>query len=155
MDTSKSINDPWSVIHYEVTMYWGTRKAIDIVSKLPDGDVIRNAVVESLILHTRILTDILLSKGKSSDDILLKNIMPDWVMRDGHDMLQQSRNAYGKTNIPNSPCWVINKMLAHPTILRTNNFDYSVTLNKIEPIIFKILHALSTITRRPRLFPYE
>lgn len=144
MRMNKSTNDPWSVIHYEVLMYWGTRKAIDIVMKMPEGDVIRNAVTDSLVLHTRSLIEFLLSKGKYPDDILLIKLLPNWVALEGKEYLQKLKDAYGGTNIQNSPCWVINKMLAHPTIFRTYRFDYGSTMNKVDPIVFDILQSLST-----------
>jgi hypothetical protein len=149
------INDPWSVVYYEVLMYWGTRNVIHQVLRLPDEAVIRNAVVESMVLHTRILIDILLSKGtEKSDDIRLKAILPNWVAKEGKDLLKQLSDVYGKWNIPNSPCWVINKMLAHPTKFRTSSFNYTDTLRKVDPVVYEILQALSKRTRRPALFPY-
>lgn len=155
MKVTKTVNDSWQVVYYEVQMYWGTRQVIQSVSKLADVVVIRNAVVESMVLHTRILIDILLSKGtEESDDIRLNDLLPNWVDKEGKDLLDRLRDAYGKWNIPNSPCYIINKMLAHPTKLRTSSFNYTDTLRKVDPVVFEILQALSKRTRRPALFPY-
>ena len=152
-------DDPWIVFDYELQMYFETRNLSKYFSAKSPLDVIntinKNAVVESLILHTRIMTDILVSKGLQNDDIVLKDLLPDWCNSEiGMTLITKLDNAYGKANKKDSPCWVINKMLAHPTRWRTDRFEYGSSLRQIEPLIFEILSEIETIINRPTLSYY-
>jgi len=152
-------DDPWIVFDYEIQMYFETRNLLRHLSLNKPNDVIntitKNATVESLLLHTRIVTDILISKGSEKDDIVLKNLLPEWCNSEsGKTLIDKLKAAYGKRDEDNSPCWIINKMLAHPTRWRTDRFDYSKPLNKIEPLIFDVLSGIEQVTHRPKLI-YE
>jgi hypothetical protein len=75
-------NDPGVVFDYEIYMYFGTRRTLLWVNEQLDKEspwemllksslhmlTIRNSVVESMIPHTRIVTEILISKRKYKDD---------------------------------------------------------------------------------------
>jgi hypothetical protein len=92
---------------------------------------IRNAIVESALLHIRQLADILLSRGKHSDDINFNKMVPNWKP----SLLDQLVQVYGDQKTINSPCWIINKMLAHPTTQRSDSYDYTHLFNRIAPLI--------------------
>jgi hypothetical protein len=64
-------NDPWVVFDYEVSMFKETLTFGKTQVALPLPQYILNAITESLLLHTRILVDILISKSSDSDDITL------------------------------------------------------------------------------------
>jgi len=101
------------------------------------------------------MTDILISKGSDNDDITLRALLPEWCnSENGKILIEKLRNAYGKRNEKDSSCWVINKMLAHPTRWRTDRFDYSKPLRQIEPIIFEVLSEIEKVTHRPILVYY-
>jgi len=61
----------WEVYEYEVSMFNHMLQfgATVEYQKLPQP--MRNAIVESMLLHLRILVDILLSRGSGNDDINL------------------------------------------------------------------------------------
>ena len=89
--------------------------------------VLQNAVVESLVLHTRILTDILLSKKGGTDDIVLSDLLPGF----SSPVLAKLADTYGKRDIEKSPCWQFNKMLAHPTKHRSSSHEYLPALRAV------------------------
>ena len=54
-----SVTDPWDIVGYEVGMFRGTLTVLSQHLHLLTTRVLRNAVVESAVLHTRILCDVL------------------------------------------------------------------------------------------------
>ena len=76
-------------------------------------------MVESAVLHARILCDILLSRTNADDDIRLTELhLPGDVdpVSDKVDkkLLDQLAADYGNRRLSGTPCWEFNKMLAHP-----------------------------------------
>jgi hypothetical protein len=143
-------DDPWIVFDYEIQMYFETRNLSRHLKTKDPRDIIniiiKNAAVESQLLHTRIVTDILISKSSEDDDITLKELLPEWYnLQNGKALIEKLKNTYGKRNEKDSPCWVINKMLAHPTRWRTDRFDYGKSMRQIEPLIFEILSEIGKI----------
>jgi hypothetical protein len=158
-DKRNADDDPWIVFDYEIQMYFETRNLLRHLSTKDPNDVInritKNATVESLLLHTRIMTDILISKSSENDDITLRDLLSEWCnSENGRTLIEKLKNAYGKRNEKDSPCWIINKMLAHPTRWRTDRFDYGKTMRQIEPLIFDILSEIERVTHRPILVYY-
>ena len=156
---NKNSHQPLVVFEYEVRMYFGTQIPLQVVNHVPivnpPATIITNALVESRILHTRQIVDILISKSNKDDDIRLEDILPNIDIQPEIELLiKELKDIYGTNTKVNSPCWTINKMLAHPTKHRTNSFNYGQTLNQIDPTIKKILKLLSIRTRRPSLFPF-
>ncbi len=103
--------------------------------KLP----IQNAVVESLLLHLRILVEILLSKGSDADDIKLTDLLPGFTS----PLIEKLRVDYGTRAAVGSPCWTLNKMLAHPTHLRSNSYNYDPVLSVMLPTIWPLLDEIA------------
>jgi hypothetical protein len=140
-------NNPWVVFDYEVDML---RNMCEL---LRNGNLqyaalsrhVQNAVVESAILHTRNLIDILLSKSKDADDIQLQDLVPAAYESSKLAALQSE---YGDRKTANSPCWAFNKKLAHSTKHRTDTYDYSPHLCAVVPLIFKLVDEIEQ--HRPR-----
>ncbi len=125
----------WEVVHYEIEMLENLQKI-----KLPLIDenslkTLKNAIAESMVLHTRILIDIIISKGFNNDDIFLKDLIPGYQS----DYIEKLKVAYGSNNKKDSPCWEFNKLLAHATSNRSTGHDYSPSLSKVIPLIEKII----------------
>jgi len=160
--TRHASEDPWVVFDFEVEMYFETTRAFTWVKeqlRAPNAPpvflILRNTVTESIVLHTRVLVDILISKIKDQDDISLNKLSPEWCESPkGKELIKNLSMAYGNAQSVDSPCWVINKMLAHPTNHRANYFDYGSYLNKINGPIFQILLELCTVTNRDILRYY-
>lgn len=154
----KSNEDDWGVFDYEVQMYFETRSIYDTLkanSKDLNAKIIDNALVESMVLHTRILVDLLISKGRGNDDIKLESLLPRWCESElGKQLIYDLEAAYGKNDIENSPCWVFNKKLAHPTQHRTSSHNYYPALKNVAPHELKILVEIVKINRRPILAHY-
>ena len=102
------------------------------------------AVLESALLHLRILTDILLSRGTKSDDINLSLLLPGFTPTD----LGQLETAYGGPKVTGSPYWTLNKMLAHPTTNRSDSHDYKDLLNTMCPIVGSLIDEISAERNR-------
>ncbi len=130
--------DPqWVVFDYEVMMFRSMRALLE------NGNheyallshPLKNAVTESALLHTRQLADILLSRGSQPDDITLQTLLPGFSPL----RLASLREYYGDNQTPDSPCWTINKRLAHATSHRKDSFDYSSLLNGLVPLVENVL----------------
>ena len=67
--------DVWRVLDYEVQMFLGTEE-IRSSFQIKDAatHLTRNALVESSLLHIRILADLFLSRGTQPDDINLAQL---------------------------------------------------------------------------------
>jgi hypothetical protein len=143
---NNSSTELWKVLDYEVYMYFETRDTAKSLRGDPQDikvATIKNALTESMVLHTRIMVEILISKDYGKDDIKLRDLLPDWCnSQDGKFLIDQLKTAYGKPNETNSPCWVFNKMLAHPTQQRADSYDYKPTLTQIESHVLNILKEI-------------
>jgi hypothetical protein len=141
MNASCLPNDPWVVFNYEVDMFH------NLCQLLATGDsqyqelpyYIKNAIVESAVLHTRIMVDILLSRGTKPDDINLSALAPGFTCPE----IDQLSEKYGNYNTKNTPCWIFNKMLAHATGQRRDSFDYSSQLTLLVPLISNIVNQVN------------
>lgn len=128
-------NDLWVVFDYEVSMFQGliSVNVQQVATSLPL--CVQNALAESLLLHARILIDILLSRGKNSDDITLRKLLPDFTS----PKIASLKNLYGNSKTPNTPCWTLNKKLAHASHLRSESHDYTALVQKLAPTILHLV----------------
>ena len=101
--TSSSSNSlsAWMVLDYEIWMFLGTRhlRRHSFTGKEPEAQLVRNSLVESSLLHIRILADIFLSRRTYPDNIYLRDLGLDNLVEDDTfskeiDALDQ---AYGKS----------------------------------------------------------
>lgn len=158
-DNRNASDDPWIVFDYEIQMYFETRNLLRHLKNKDANNLInlitKNATVESELLHTRIMIEILISQGSENDDITLKDLMPKWYSTENAKLLiGKLKNIYGKRDEKDSPRWILNKMLAHPTKWRTDRFDYGQVMRKIEPVVFEILSEIEKFAGRPVLTYY-
>jgi hypothetical protein len=140
--------DPWEVVTYEAWMLFGLCRILEGETFNVNPDVAKNAVVESVCLHTRIFVDILLSKDSGKgDDIRLNQLLPGFQ----HSAVDQLRAAHGdgKPDQPPVPwpCWTLNKMIAHPTLKRGNSHDYTDVIKKLLPFIEEVWREIESYHR--------
>ena len=136
-------NNSWDIFEYEVKMYIGTRRLLENSNQ--ESEIIKYALAESALLHTRVLADILLkqSKGDDGDDIILSDLVPNWEsVKELRAVLGELKIIYGGRKIANSPYWTLNKMLAHATSLRQRSHVYTELLSKIDPVILLALKEI-------------
>jgi hypothetical protein len=141
----------WEAFEYEVEMFFETR------SRIPGADdrIAKNALVESALLHTRILVDTLLSKPRELDDITLKGALPSTQWPDGlKAALEQLAAKYGLRNQEGLPCWTLNKRLAHLTAKRGPSWEYAPLLRELDPLIASVLAKVLPCLSRPALVRY-
>jgi hypothetical protein len=62
--------------------------------------------------------------------------------------------AYGGPKVVNSPCWTLNKRLAHLTSVRGDRFDYTPLYTVLVPRVRTMLHEVAVLTQRPVLSHY-
>ena len=129
--------DPWRVFDYEVDMFEKTLGLCRCDALKSFDHPIPNAVLESLLLHTRILCDILLSRGRDPDDIKLKGLLPGFASSE----IKKLELAYGKSDMKDTPCRHLNKRLAHASIVRSaaDYFDHSPWLSQFLPVLLGTL----------------
>lgn len=135
--TSAAASHPWEVLDYEADMFYAMWSLLR-----PDHQGyaildlhIRNAVVESALLHLRQLAAILLSEGDAPDDINLSDLLPGFQPA----RVDELKRAYGERGQANTPRWIINKMLAHPTSRRGRTYDYTRLLNQLAPLLDHVI----------------
>jgi hypothetical protein len=119
----------WTVYEYEVGMFRSTlalckSDTLRWFFSLP----VNNAVIESMLLHTRIIVDIVVPRD--SRDLNLDTLLPGFVPPSRAAL----EKAYGDDKPP-TPHWTLNKMLAHPTFDRKESYDYMPTMKTLEPLI--------------------
>jgi hypothetical protein len=100
---------------------------------------IQNAIVESMLLHLRILVDILLSRGSGNDDINLTDLLPGFKS----SLVAQLKTAYGDSKTVDCPCWHLNKRLAHPTQIRSSSYNYDHVLHALGPLVMQLLDEIA------------
>jgi hypothetical protein len=150
--TNNTIEKAWRILYYEVLMFLG----LDYIrSNLVEGGndvlLIRNALVESSLLHIRILTDVFLSRGKQPDDINLEQLGFDTNSIEPKlaEKIDALKIAYGEPNDRSSNCWTINKRLAHPTTHRTEGYDYSDLFASLNDPLKEIIEHIYDCAKRP------
>lgn len=119
----------WTVYDYEADMFKGMYPHCrsDVVA----SRYIKNAITESLLLHTRNLVDILLSRDSEPDAINLKTLLPGFTLTKHAELA----GIFGSRKVEKSPCWTLNKMLAHSTNVRSEGFDYTTMMEQLRPVI--------------------
>lgn len=157
-DSMSNIKDKaWRILDYEVQMFLGIsylRSHLKVEGGA-EAQLIRNALVESSLIHIRILTDMFLNKGKQPDDIKLEQLGFDVKSIEATFVgkLDVLRRAYGESSDPTSNCWVINKRLAHPTTHRTKGYDYNILFASMDEPLRKIIEYIYDCEKGPLPFP--
>jgi hypothetical protein len=128
----------WVVYDFEEDMFKRTlRLSTGECNKFPHP--IPNAIVESMLLHLRILVDILLSRGSGNDDINLTDLLPGFKS----PLVDLLKTTYGSSKKVGSPCWNLNKRLAHPTQVRSSSYNYSHLLKDLAPVVLRLLDQIA------------
>ena len=156
-DSSNSItSSAWTVLYYEVEMFLGTRH---LIKNLTCGDLqtarlLNNALLECSLLHTRILADIFLSRNRNRypDDISLDDL---GIEIDGRckNLVNSLEEAYGNGKTKNSKCWIINKMLAHPSNYRSDKFNYAEVFEALDGPIIALIKEIFSLS--DRIIPFN
>lgn len=129
----------WVVYDYEVDMFKQTWEMCSTGARNRFPHPIPNAISESLLLHLRILVEIFLPGGVEPDDIKLADLLPKFRS----PLIEELRSKYGNSRTVGSPCWTLNKMLAHPTQLRSNSYNYDQVLKVVLPLILPLLDEIA------------
>jgi len=154
-ESSSEINAKvWRILDYEVQMFLGIDYVRSHLQVKGNAQLIKNALVESSLLHVRILADIFLSRGKQADDIDLEQLgfSTDSIEPILVEKVNALAVAYGKANDPTSNCWILNKMLAHPTKYRTEGYDYSKLFAVLDEPLRAIIEYIYDCAKRPPPF---
>jgi hypothetical protein len=131
----------WVVYDYEIGMFNEMRGACALGVGSMFQQPIANAIIESMLLHLRILVEILLSGGldPDGDNIKLTDLLPTFKS----PLIEVLRDRYGNRRTPGSPCWTLNKMLAHPSRLRSHTYTYDPVLKVLLPALLPLLDEIA------------
>lgn len=130
----------WKVYDFEVDMFTEMLRIGTTVECQRFPELVQNAIVESMLLHLRILVDILLSRGyRKNDDINLTDLLPSFKS----SVVAQLKTAYGDASTVDCPCWHLNKRLAHPTQIRCSPYSYDDLLHALIPIVRQLLAEIA------------
>jgi hypothetical protein len=141
MNADADQQSPWVVYDYEVGMFRDMHGACALGVGSTFQQSIANAIVESMLLHLRILVEILLSRGPDpdGDNIKLTDLLPGFKS----PLIQELGNRYGNRGTPRSPCWTLNKMLAHPSRFRSYTYTYDPVLKVMLPVLLPLLDEVA------------
>ncbi len=132
-------------------MYFGTREKI--IEPTAHDQILKNAIVESAIVHARILCDIFRSKDSQlGAGILLKNLFPDWRsnserLKELKSKVKDLRRAYGD-NTAGSPCQIFHQKALHADEARYPSFqgyDYADQFKILDPVIRGVVDAIEAL----------
>lgn len=132
--------DKWATFEYERAMFYELLKAADRenLEKLKLPRCLRMAAAESLLLHMRVLAELILSLGTHDDDLGLEELLPGFTPTG----LQELKDRYGTSSENSKPHWIINKLMAHPTLLRESSYDYSQVVEVLAPALMRCLDEI-------------
>ena len=138
----------WHIIAYEVWMYFGTRTRMK--PPIIDDNILKNATVESAIVHARILCDIFRSQG---GDISLKKLFPDWEsdsdrLKNLKSKVKDLRRAYGDGQTEGSPYQIFHQKALHADQAKYPSFqghDYADQFKVLDPVIRGVVDAIEAI----------
>jgi hypothetical protein len=133
-----AIGDEWTVFKYEWDMAVGLAAYLQPDPHAKRDPILTNAIAECMVLHSRILIEILLSHGSQPDDINPSKLIPGFESRH----IASLETAYGENRTENSPRWQFNKLLAHATTHRGEKHDYVDAINAVWPHILKIMQDI-------------
>jgi hypothetical protein len=146
----------WDIFDYEWMQFdelWKHFQAGDH-QRLPLA--IRNAMVESAVLHLRIVMEMLEDEPEKPDDYWLTDLI---AIADKPAGLPALIDAYNNettyaplvvaelggdpgTNMKKSPRWQINKLMFHPTKKRATEHDWTPILNILGPHLGPVIQDL-------------
>ena len=149
-------DNPWIVLDYEVLMFLGTSHVRENLQggNGPNTQIIRNSLVESSLLHIRILADIFLDRCKYSDDIGRNKLNINFEEGKLSEKIKVLADKYGNSRDENSNCWIINKRLAHPTIHRSDSYNYAKVFNSLETPLKDLIKCVYALKNRKVPFPF-
>lgn len=134
----------WEVTRYEFNMHESLLEGPPF-----SPHVMRNAVTESVVLHARQLCEIFLCRSSEGDNINLAHLVPATEQSARlKELITELERKYGSRRQQQSPCWVFNKMLMHPTDVRTDGYNYEPALNAVRPVLKDIVAEIESITGR-------
>jgi hypothetical protein len=127
---------PLETVEYEAGMFFGALEILRDRPELLAELVLKNAVVEDVVLHARSLCGVFLDEPRD-DDIGLSTLFPDLRTNPGYTKLSDSvsrlRTIYGESKTPGSHRHRFNKMVMHSTVIRGAYGLYDKPLSEIEP----------------------
>jgi hypothetical protein len=131
----------WLVASYEIDMHE------TLLDGLLSPDALRNALTESIVLHARQLCEIFLSYSGHSDNIKLFDLVPIDSQSDRlKRLIAELRKEYGNASTRDSPRWVFNKMLLHPTKNRFDRYNYKPALEQVRPLLKEIIAEIESLS---------
>ena len=119
-----------------------------LLARLDENDtsVLHDAVLESALLHTRILAEFLLSRGRKPGDIRLEDALPQFKIEQEH-RIRELKKIWGP-NRKGTPCWELNKKLVHFTDQRVARHDYSRFVKRVLPSMERLMLPLNVVLQK-------
>jgi hypothetical protein len=146
--TTTATDDLWGSLEYEVWMYGETRRLLR--ANRPGQESLQYAIVESALLHARVLTEALIDQGKRPTDLRLADVLPESARSDDlRTAIGELEKAYGTQGHEGDPCWHLNKRVMHLTKNRTPSFDFKEPVfAKLDPLVERVVRLISRDTGR-------
>jgi len=118
-------NEHWNIYDYEIDQLFAMVELLGSQNSIRHfvGRNLHNAIVESAIIHARIITDIYLGTAYQ-DDLKVTDLVPSFTS----DRIEDLVNFYGASHDLHSPRHAVNKRFAHPSKIRGTEYDYASLL---------------------------
>lgn len=142
--------ESWEAVEYEYMMYFRSkaRKA-----ERPADQVFKNAMVESQLVHARMLADFLIIEQKKQfglDDVTLKDLIP--AVRDEiRAEIDEFASKYGKQHDDGTLCWQLNKLIVHLTHHRAGSGNHNALFEALELALEPVLRLVAAKSQRAAL----
>ena len=137
----------WEIFDYEKEMFFGlqeiNRKKLNAIvdNQVMNPKLLTNAIVESKLLHLRILIEIIINEdNRYPDNIKLGSLIDN--LEDQKDLLDARKDlnaSYGNGKDKKSPRSKINKRLMHPAMCRGESYDYDDVIEELRPTLVKVI----------------
>ena len=99
---------------------------------------VKNAVVESCILHCRNVCDIFLSRGQPREDIRLDDLLPGF----DDPSLNALKEVYGLRSWTGNIAHTLHYQALQPWMGRSTGCEYGPILARIHPLILAVIEAI-------------
>lgn len=115
--------------------------------------VMKGALTESAVLHARTLCELFANpEGKFDGDLQLSHLLPDWDWGKSeykalNALLAALEKVYGHYSEADSPFRTLNRIFSPPTVTRPSVQDYADALDKILPLLRRIIAEVESKQR--------
>lgn len=144
----------WEAVEYEYMMYFRSKaRKGECLTDL----VFHNAMVESQLVHARMLADFLITEQKKpfqQDDVTLMDLLPA-VRGEIEGDIETFAGEYDKQLVKETLRWQINKLIVHLTHHRAGSGNHDALFAELERVLEPVLRLVAEKSQRQALIKWS